>query len=356
MTERSLFWDGTSVGDATVAPYDAATEYAQTVNAFFRGNSGAVAFGIANSLACTVSGANIRVGTGQGFVYGTWYENTANVDVAIPTPGGATRNDLIVLRKSWAAQTVRIARVAGVEGGGIPGAAATVGTTYELILAVVSVTTAGVITIAIDLRASADILPFVPATVPALNAFGAGSPGTVRSINFLDHVHGYGTPAAPVAQLFNDVAAAGSGARPAREDHVHGMPKVFRLVKATDQTFSGGADDNTLQFAVLNGETYLFEAVIHYVTDDITVGINVPTGTGRWSAIHPDGTTPTTVAMTSSASVSSTIAVGGGDATPRSMHIRGSFTAGANGTFKIQYNSGASITVQAFSHLLAFKI
>jgi hypothetical protein len=62
-------------------------------------------------------------------------------------PTGATRIDRIVLRASWAAQTVRITRIAGVENDDAPALTQTPGTTYDIPLAQVSITTGGVITI-----------------------------------------------------------------------------------------------------------------------------------------------------------------------------------------------------------------
>lgn len=160
MTERSRFWGGTSTGDATVAPYDAETEFAQVLMSIagargvptdlsmvFRDDS--------NELAVTGGASPVAVATGRALVYGTWYENDAALNVAIPTPAASTRIDRIVARKSWAAQTVRITRIAGTEGAGVPAMTQVVGTTWDMPLYQVSITTGGVITLT-DER---DILP-----------------------------------------------------------------------------------------------------------------------------------------------------------------------------------------------------
>lgn len=152
MTERSRFWGGTTIGDATVAPYDAETEFAQVLMSLSEAN------GITTDRSCVfrdelakliVTGAAspVAVGTGRALVYGTWYENDAGVNVAIPTPAASTRIDRIVLRKDWVAQTVRITRIAGVEGGGAPAITQTAGVTWDMPVAQVSITTGGVITI-----------------------------------------------------------------------------------------------------------------------------------------------------------------------------------------------------------------
>jgi len=67
--------------------------------------------------------------------------------VVIPSPTVSTRIDRIVLRKSWVAQTVRITRIEGIEGGGAPALTQTDGTTWDIPLYQVSITTGGNITL-----------------------------------------------------------------------------------------------------------------------------------------------------------------------------------------------------------------
>lgn len=154
MTESSAPWDGTSTGDATLAAYDAPTEWA----AYWRSVAGAGAIatnlggvfrGELNQLHVTAAGAvsPASVNTGRALAYGTWYQADAAVSVAIPTPAVSTRIDRIVLRKSWAAQTVRVTRIAGVEGGGAPSLVQVAGTTWDTPLAQVSITTGAVVTV-----------------------------------------------------------------------------------------------------------------------------------------------------------------------------------------------------------------
>lgn len=139
MTERSRPWDGTTTGDATEAPYDAATEWAKIrasmVGADQIANYGGVYADVLNELAVSGSATPAVVATGRADVYGTWYDNDAAFNVAIPTPAAADRIDRIVLRKSWASQTVRITRIAGVEGGGAPALVQNAGLTWDIPLA-----------------------------------------------------------------------------------------------------------------------------------------------------------------------------------------------------------------------------
>ncbi len=96
-----------------------------------------------------VSGATspVDVAAGEAIVDGTWYDNSGITTVVVPTPATLTRIDLIVLEKDWTAQTIRLARVAGAEGGAAPTVTQIDGTTWEIKLAEVSITTGGAITV-----------------------------------------------------------------------------------------------------------------------------------------------------------------------------------------------------------------
>lgn len=161
MTQRSLFWNGTTVGDADVwAPYHLGNkdEISSTHDVFFRalfdgtGNRGVLEDWL-NELAVTAPGAvsPVQVNTGGGIIYGLFYENTAAVNVTIPTPTSTTRRDRIVVRRNWATQTARITRIPGVEGGGTPSlvqSPAPSGTgIYDIPLATVAITTAGAVAV-----------------------------------------------------------------------------------------------------------------------------------------------------------------------------------------------------------------
>lgn len=152
MTERSRVWDGTTIGDATDAPYDAATEFSAILMSV-AGAAGIATYlsgvfrGELNQLAPSGSATPVSIATGRSLTWGTWYENDAVTQIAIPTPSVATRIDRIVLRKSWASQTVRLTRIAGTEGAGAPALTNSAGTTWDQPIAQVSITTGGVITI-----------------------------------------------------------------------------------------------------------------------------------------------------------------------------------------------------------------
>lgn len=165
MTEISRFWDGTVTGDASEAPYDSFTEFAKVLMSLAASGTNSINGGGVFRDEISAAGSEldildvgvspVTILTGRGLVYGTWYESDAGVSVAIPTPAGATRIDRIVLRKSWAAQTVRITRIAGVEGGAAPALTQVIGTTWDVPLWQVSITTGGVTT-------STDQRQFIP--------------------------------------------------------------------------------------------------------------------------------------------------------------------------------------------------
>ncbi len=152
MAETSRPWGGTTVGDAGPYSDDDWSDIWRKLFTVDRTTQGVLP-GYAGELVCTTPVANtLRVATGAAVVDGKFYENTANVDVNVPTPAGATRIDRIVLRKSWAAQTVRITRIAGAEGGGAPAVTQTDGTTWDLYLCQVSITIAGAMTVTDERR------------------------------------------------------------------------------------------------------------------------------------------------------------------------------------------------------------
>ena len=169
MTERSYFWDGFVLGDAVMITQQ------RLMDRFFRsllngtGNRG-VLKGWLDELEVSGTASPLTVATGGALVYGMFYHNDAPVSVTIPTPASGSRTDLIVLRRSWSAQTVRVARVAG------PGAALTQTAlvTYEVPLASVTITSDGNVTVA-DTREFCQFCTTWPAGTVDTEQFTAGA-------------------------------------------------------------------------------------------------------------------------------------------------------------------------------------
>lgn len=166
MTQRSLHWDGASVGDADSLVVNAADGIGWRMsNQDYRspfidimsralwngtGNRG-VLYGWNNELEVTGATTPISINTGAAIIYGLFYENTTSTTKAIATPTTATRYDHVVVRRSWLARTARITVITGTEGGGIPAitqSPAPTGTgIYDIPLATLEVDTGGNITV-----------------------------------------------------------------------------------------------------------------------------------------------------------------------------------------------------------------
>lgn len=135
MTEVSRFWDGSTIGDATAAPYDAATEFSQLLMDMGGSrtslNSGGVLRGWANELFMSDI---LTLKSGEAIVYGTMYSNSSDLILPpITPPVSAHRIDRIVLRKDWTTQRIRMTIIPGVEGSGVPAALIQIpGNTWDL--------------------------------------------------------------------------------------------------------------------------------------------------------------------------------------------------------------------------------
>jgi len=355
MTERSMFWDGpadgSGTGDASIAEYDAATEFSSVLRSISgsgaRVNQGGVFFGELNNLAVTSVGTSpVSIASGRAIVLGTWYENTASVNIAVATPGGATRIDTIVLRKDWTAQTVRVVKIDGAEGGGAPALTQILGTTWEIPLADVSITTGGIITLT-DRRETGSNLG--SGAISKIKFDVAGGEGASGSAARESHIHEIDDPATPT-KVASGAGTAGTSVNPARDDHGH--PGLYNKSKTTDETAGGTVSDADLRFAVLNGERWNFEGFLIYDTADISVDFSVPGGSAlRWGAIGPNSGAPGTIEQTTGGSPTPTF---GGDGTVRNVYFRGTVLCGGNGTVILTWGTGARLYTG--SYLIATRV
>lgn len=163
MAERSQFWQTGTTGDGATPIAEAqTTEWFRDLttprgDANSPNTSQGPLRGVLGELAVTGAASPVSVAAGAAAVAGYYYKNDAAVSVAIPTPTGATRIDRIVLRVSHGTtRTVRVVRLAGTEGQAAPALTQTAGTTWDIPLAQVSITTGGVITVT-DQRAFAQL-------------------------------------------------------------------------------------------------------------------------------------------------------------------------------------------------------
>lgn len=152
MTERSIPWAGKVLGDAGAYDFD---EWWQIWMDLFGGfdsfqpNLSGMIPGQEPTLASTVAATPLLIGPMRAFVQGAWYESTAQESITVATPAGSTRPDLLVLRKSQPDQTVRLTLIGGVEGAAQPpDPVQSDGSTWDMPVAKVSITTGGAITLA----------------------------------------------------------------------------------------------------------------------------------------------------------------------------------------------------------------
>jgi hypothetical protein len=149
MAERSFYWADETVGDGILSPYSN-DEFSDIWRKLFMRNRNTQGYieGYLNELQVTNPvGDVIRVATGAALVDGKFYENDAAIENSIASPTMATRHDRIVLRKSFSAQTTRVVTLVGEEGNAVPSITQSDGVTWEIPLATIVITTAGVITI-----------------------------------------------------------------------------------------------------------------------------------------------------------------------------------------------------------------
>lgn len=148
MTQRSLFWDGT-VGDGGPYTQQHFHDYFFRVLLNGDGNRG-VLRNWENELLVSGTSSPVNVATGAAIVYGGFYETDAAVTVNIPTPSsGNSRYDRVVVRRNWSSQTTRISRISGVAAAApaIPALTQSPGAIYDIPLATVLITDAGIVTV-----------------------------------------------------------------------------------------------------------------------------------------------------------------------------------------------------------------
>lgn len=153
MTERSRPWTGTTVGDSGPYSDDQWTDVWKSLNAPTIASEGVFKSQL-NDLLASGAVSPVSIATGRAMVDGIWYESDVAVTIAIATPAANPRVDRIVLRKDWALQTVRLTRIAGAEAASpVPPAIVQIdGTTWDLPLWMVHMTTGAVMTVYADER------------------------------------------------------------------------------------------------------------------------------------------------------------------------------------------------------------
>ena len=189
MTESSFFWTGASVGDHGAYSDDIFSDIYRDLFTSDPTVQGVIAGYVGMLAVSNPSGNTIRLASGVALVDGKVYKNTADLDTVIVTPSiGNNRYDLVVLRKSWALQTVRLVIVNGVETASpaAPTVTQVDGTTWDIPLALIYITEGGVITLT-DLR---EFAHFSLPLVHRRQGGGAGwtTPGTTNYVPNLSFI------------------------------------------------------------------------------------------------------------------------------------------------------------------------
>ena len=194
MAETSGFWttSGTGTGDQVASYTQAHHSTALTLAAGAKSLDG-VATGYLNGLAVTAGSGKVTVATGGALVDGKWYKSDAPADVTITTPSAGTeRIDRIVLRATWSNYTVRRYLLTGTASSSptVPALTRTRGSYFEIPIAQVRVTSAGVITVT-DERYPAENTQTMPVlAVGEVETLVASSSIPVRQIIIPEHWHG----------------------------------------------------------------------------------------------------------------------------------------------------------------------
>lgn len=127
MTENYRFFDLTSYTEAN---------FAEVISRLARDG---VVPQAGNRLSPTFGGGNVSVDTGEAFVQGFWYQNTAALALAVAANATATaRQDYVVIKVDRTANTVTAQIKQGTLGGGLPALTQVVGGTWEFPIAMLN--------------------------------------------------------------------------------------------------------------------------------------------------------------------------------------------------------------------------
>ncbi len=153
LTESSILWTTSGTGDGTATGYTQAQVLKWMRMLFlYDMTADGVVPGYLNALAVSDAGSrNLQVNTGGAIVAGFPYFNDGAGNLTLTHPVVGTTGWRLVLRASWAAQTVRLVLLQNTDG--VPAAPALTqvdGTTYEISLAYGTITTGDVVAITDD--------------------------------------------------------------------------------------------------------------------------------------------------------------------------------------------------------------
>lgn len=153
VTQDSIFWPTSGVGDGTATGYTSDQwKWAMRMMWLNDPATQGVSLGFLNGLEVTnPAGVILRVASGGAIVYGLPYRNTANIDFVLTIPIIDTTGWRVVLRADWEAQTVRPVLLQTADGvTAIPAITQTAGVIWDLPLAQGFITVAPAVSLADD--------------------------------------------------------------------------------------------------------------------------------------------------------------------------------------------------------------
>ncbi len=164
MAEKSMFWSTGATGDGlsayTQAELFSFFSRATLASPFYQGilvkpsGTGNNNLAIVNWYAGAVPTASpFNLEPGSAYVNGIPYISDANTSIVVTTPVAGTTGCLVILRADYTAQTVRLVVKRSADGvATIPSVTQTIGTTWEIGLYSLTITTGGAIASVTDVR------------------------------------------------------------------------------------------------------------------------------------------------------------------------------------------------------------
>jgi hypothetical protein len=148
MTEKSMLWATPTSGDgATGYTEDETRRLFRTIVQGLSSDTEGIFPLYDGHLMVSGTTSPLSVLPGRAMVNGLFYWNTASVSVPVPTPVLGTTGHRVVLRANYAARTVRITLLSSDDGVAVvPDPVQIEGTTWDLSLCTLTITTGGVMT------------------------------------------------------------------------------------------------------------------------------------------------------------------------------------------------------------------
>jgi hypothetical protein len=167
MAQISMFWQTNGTGHGPATGYTDAYWRAFLEAAFVHNPDTQGVFRYRDALEVTAGTGEVLVGIGAACIRGVFYQNGAEVHLAVPAAVSGTTAHRVVVRVDFAAQTATLVLISAADGVNTPPPAVqTEGTLWDITLATASRVIGGTITVTdarTYLQYNGDVLDTVPA-------------------------------------------------------------------------------------------------------------------------------------------------------------------------------------------------